>query len=212
MPALPVAPGVVRVQQSFHDPSRGWSDSFHVAHLDSSAWSVAELGALAAQVNPLLATVYQGVMASTASGDGTTCRDLSDDTGRVNFAGPGFPGGVVEPSLPISNTICTTFRIARTYRGGHPRFNCSAIASTVLLTPISWDPSLLGTIDVNWVALIEAIAGNDTLGSPVAVVGLSYFLNKVVRPHGVFFPVTGVETQQRVCTLRKRLGKGISER
>lgn len=212
MAPLPVAAGVVRVKQNFHDGSRNWTDSFHIRSAAGTPWTVEQLDALGALVNPLLATVYSGVMQEAASGGGTSCIDLSDDEGREGGAGPGWNGASTGTELPISCTMCTTFVIPRRYRGGHPRFNCSGIGSGILANTISWVPTDCTEVDSGWRALLAAVASNTSVyGGDISVVSLSYYLAGALREVPAFYQVTDVETQQRVCTLRKRLGKPLSD-
>lgn len=210
MPALLPVPGCVRVDQNFANV-RGWKDTFHVQHLDLSPWTIAELTELAATCNTYLGDVYIPVMCNGASGGGTNCTDLSDDVGRVGGSGPGWNGAGGAISTPLNSTMVTTFVIPRSYRGGHPRFMCGGIAQEVMSNPYEWGSAACLGVDTRWATLQSAIAGGGGTYGPSQLVAVSRYAAGALRPAPVTYPVSRFETQQRVCTLRKRLGKPVAE-
>lgn len=208
---LPPSPGLAKV--TFHQEcaSRSFGDSIYINHVDSSLWTTVELGNLCTYARTAWAAQIAGLQDTDCSLVEVTALDLGDTAGRLGTDTTTVAGtsGGTKP-LPLSNVAHIVWEIARRYRGGHPGFNLSGLDGSMLADSKSFSTGSVATIVADVAAFIADILGASGVGTTIAHVAVSYYLDKALRGVPAVFPVTGLEMQQRICSLRKRLGKGIN--
>lgn len=123
----------------------------------------------------------------------------------------GTDGG---PALTGQVALVLSWRIARSYRGGHPRSYLAGWSQTSLDTSVKWSDDLIGDMqaaaesflgDVNGTEL--GVSGHVTLGTlSWFVAGGSELVPREYRDTPTFFPIGSVVAKPGVATQRRRLG------
>jgi hypothetical protein len=122
--------------------------------------------------------------------------DLSSPTAPQNVATVNRVGGSALSQNPASLAIIIKFKIARRYRGGHPRFYLGGTFITPGQSTTNWASTYATNVNTAWTNFIAALLA----GPPAAVgtlthVNVSYFTG--------FHTVTTTSLRQRsVPTLR----------
>jgi hypothetical protein len=123
----------------------------------------------------------------------------------------GTDGG---PALTGQVALVLSWRIARSYRGGHPRSYLAGWSQTSLDTAVKWSDDLIGTMQDAGEAFLGAVNGTElgvsghvTLGTlSWFVAGGSELVPREYRDTPVFFPIGSVVAKPGVATQRRRLG------
>lgn len=208
---LPPSPGLCKV--TFHQEcsGRSFGDSLYIQHIDASSWTTGQLGNLCTYARTAWAAQIAGLQDTGCSLVETTALDLSDTAGRLGTDSTTVAGtSAGTKPLPLSNVAHIVWEIARRYRGGKPGFNLSGLDGSMLANSIEFSTGSVTTIVADVAAFIADTLAASGVGTTIAHVAVSYYLNKALRGVPAVFPVTGLEMQQRICSLRKRLGKGIN--
>lgn len=170
------------------------------------------LTTLAEAVANAWSTDMAPVQAATVSYSQCEAYDLSNTTGArvfVPMSGSGTLAGSSDQVLSVCS--CTTFEVNRRYRGGKPRAYLSGVNGTQLADYKSFSTTAALLIETKWTAFMGSVNGVTIGGLSVTMVGISYYLDKVLRTTPLVEGIVGVETQIRVCNQRRRLGKGLGE-
>jgi len=210
MAAHPPLPGLAKVTMTFLCSGRNFGDSFYLMSPGSAPWTPTFLALCSTTLTTQWTTHLAPLTSSSCSLVKVTTLDLSDTAGRFNEHDATVPGTVTaSPPLPLNAVARITWAIPRRYRGGRPGLNVSGRVMSQTA-----DERLFNVADNN--ALLDATVA--MIGGLVAVLGsgydqvaVSYFLDKVARAVPLALPVIGAEIQERICTLRKRLGKSVAE-
>jgi hypothetical protein len=210
MAALPPVPGVCKVTMTFLCSGRNFGDSFYIAHPAEEPWSVLDLEDVAAECFSVWGTELMPLYSPTCSLVLCTALDLSDDVGRVGTFSGSTPGGSTDTHpLSLNAVAHITFQVARRYRGGRPGINISGRVFEQLADERTFNSSDATSLLSAFSDFMVTILG--ALGGGIFQAAVSYFTGGAVRISPLVLPVTGMEIQERVCTLRKRLGKSIAE-
>lgn len=102
-----------------------------------------------------------------------------------------------------------SFEVGRRYRGARPSTNVSGRVQSNLMDERTWVAADAESVKNAVKTAITATAAGAV--STAVQVGVSYFLDNALRVAPLVLPIIGNEVQERVCTLRKRLGKAIAE-
>lgn len=175
MPALPAVPKVVRF--SFHytygeDKDLVTRDFYEYGGTlspgDLSTWTVA--AGLAFSSNLI------DHMHTSVSGLDVVAEDLSSATAPTSTAplpGVGLAAGA---TLPASASIVISKKIARRYRGGHPRSYLGGWGATNLHDEQTWDPTFLASVLADYNTYVTALqAACPVAASPAVMVNVSYY-------------------------------------
>lgn len=212
MPPLPASPGQARWVVYQQGSGRTWGNYGYVSKEDGLPWDAAQLSTLASAVAGAWETNMAPVQAATVSYAQCEAYDLSNTTGArvfVPMTGSGTLTGSSDQVLSVCS--CTTFVVNRRYRGGKPRAYLSGVNGTQLADYKSFSTTAAALIESKWGLFINDIDALSIGGLSVTSVGISYYLNKVLRTTPLVEGIVAIETQVRVCSQRRRLGKGLGE-
>lgn len=151
---------------------------------------------------------------SSASITSVTVTDLNSRTGLVGFNGTATAGSGIGTALPNSVSYCVQFKIARRYRGGHPRVYMPAMIATQQANATQVTAGYRTSAINAWTAFktaIEAYTGPSL--SPVKHCSISYYSGKdaqgkpILRTTPIADIITGYGGDLRMDSQRHRLGK-----
>lgn len=176
MATLPAVPKVVRVDHHWTeatDPNVMVRNFFQYTgslnNTDAATWLaniVAALGTFMASFSQTTLTLVRSELTDLTS---TTSAQVIDSTGHTGAAG-GAP-------IAAGTAMVMQYKIARRYRGGHPRNYLPGMSNTYLTSPTQWNSTSLGNIVAAWIVYIGACTANT---NPAAIgtithVNVSYF-------------------------------------
>lgn len=216
---LPPAPGAVRVAINALADGEPIANILHFVTgssgggIDTTAWSAADLATL---VN-LIKTEWEATFRTNLSSDyvltsyvGT---DLTSNTGLQDVVLSSAAGTGSPPTAPNSACLVVSFKIARRYRGGHPRMYLSPFVQAGQHSARSWSTSIKNAVGTSLGTFVAALAGT-TIGSRtpgVALVCVSYRSGNALRsPNALVEPIIGTTVDSRICSQRRRLGKSLT--
>jgi hypothetical protein len=210
MAPLPPVDGVAKVQFEFECSGRTFTDRVFFLNGIAEPWTTADLTVLATTA----ATSWQSRLLPFQDPQTTLeyviATDLSSDTGLQYIHAVGSPGTFAGTAqLPLNCQARVTIQQPRRYRGGRPGFNITGLDRTELFDDRTIEPSVVTALQgAVFDMLFDDIPTADlSTGHPTCVV-VSYQTGHAIRPIPLVTVPFGVEVQNRVCTLRKRLGKG----
>lgn len=191
--------------------SAKWANVFHVRYAPGPP-SQADFNSLATGLRTAWNTNIKALMGATCILTQTQCIDLSSNTGLQSQDSTSVTGTAVGgTALPANVALVVSLKIARRYRGGHPRMYLTGQGANNTVNAQNW----LGAWATSAQAAMEAwrTAVNAlTFASmtTIQVVNLSYYTGKVLRVSPTFDTITGVAVHTRVDTQRRRLGKELA--
>jgi hypothetical protein len=113
--------------------------------------------------------------------------DLTSVSSAQVQSSVGFTGGATASPLAAGVAMVLRYRIARRYRGGHPRVYLPGMANAFLNTPTQWATASQASIVAAWVSYLAACTANT---NPAAIgtithINISYYQGfTVVTPPG----------------------------
>lgn len=208
MAIKPPAVGVAKVTFHFLCSGRSYSDSLFIGHINNTPWTTVDLKGLADFASAAWTSTLKSLTSPLCSLTSVETLDLSDTVGRsaVNSSVVVGSSAGTEP-LPLNCVAHISFEVARRYRGGKPGFNVSGLDRNMMS-----DDRLFNVNDAQTILNSVKLLVSDTLAAFAGLiqqVGVSYTDHKVPRIIPLVLPIIDAEIQQRLCTLRKRLGKGV---
>jgi len=208
MPALPNAPGSVRVAVAGTFNGRTVANILHF-NAGVSAYTQSELNGLATSVRATWVTNMLPLITSAYSVTTVTTTDLTSPTAFVGSATGSDPGGSGGVTQSAQVATCITWRIGRHYRGGHPRtYLVGPGAASNYTLPGSFSGAFLTLTATRIAAMLTAIGGftPPSGGVPWSLCCLHYKLNGAVLTLPTPDPITAGVVNARVDTQRRRLG------
>src|SRR4029453_7651114 len=126
MPPLKPVQGVARIAARGTANGQAVVNIFHVSKEAVPGgtmlpWSQAEVTAFATAFDGFYKGRFASSLNSVYSGDDIHVVDLTSPTGYEAFVANTCNGSSVGTNFPQSAAACITWKIARHYRGGHPR-------------------------------------------------------------------------------------------
>jgi hypothetical protein len=212
MAPLPPAVGVVKVTFVQTLSGRQFGDSLYFVSTDGSAWNMADLDALAFKCMTAYATNILPLQADNLVFDAAMVLDLSDDDGRqaISVSGAhGSSGGTM--TLPLNCVAHIVFNPPRRYRGGRPGYNVSGLDMSMLADDKSFIPAQATVIDSAISTMIAQIVATELGFKALEHAVVSYVLAGAIRAVPLVLEPIAQEIQERICTLRRRLGKTIAD-
>jgi hypothetical protein len=157
--------------------------------------NVADLNTLATTIDSAWAANIISLQPSTATLTSIQLTDLTSATGAQTVKSVSRVGNRAVTALPSATSIIIKFKIARRYRGGHPRFYLYGGGAQDTLNPSTWLSAFTGPVATQWAAFIAACELTPPTNLGVLVhVNVSYFsgfTNKTF-PSGRIRPVPTV--------------------
>lgn len=192
MAALPAVTKVVRVDHHFSDggnPNVQVRNFFQYSGSLSTADAATWLTNIVTALGVFMASFSQPTLVLTLS----QLTDLTSTSAAQVVNTTGFTGGASASQLPAGVCLVIKKKIARRYRGGHPRVYLPGMAETYLSTPILWNATSLANIVAAWNTFINACtaATNPAAIGTITEVNVSYFQHytNVTFPSGRAHPV-----------------------
>jgi hypothetical protein len=179
------------------------------SHFDMAAsggpFTTANLNAAAAQAVTSFGNNLKTVVGPNAFFSGAFCTDLSNPAAPQGFASGSVTG--TGGTGPMTAETCTliNFKIARRYRGGHPRIYLPSAGQSQLLDSQKWLAAYVTASSGSWASFItqmQSFGGPPTLGQQVAV---SYYLGGALRGTPVVDPVTAAICNTKPGSQRRRM-------
>lgn len=210
MAALPPADGVAKVTFAQECSGRVFGTKLYVRNATITPWTLADLNTLANGMT----TVWQTTMATYQDPpvilSGVIVEDLSSAMGMTAEHVAGSAGTFAGTEmLPLNCQARITYPTSYRYRGGRPGFNLTGIDRTAMADERSLETSTVYALIALADLIINDYVPGITLstGDPEQVL-VSYFTEHALRAVPLVTKAITSEVQQRLCTLRKRLGKG----
>lgn len=209
MPPLPNVPQVIKLTAGgvYHDTA--WLNIFHVQY-SGGAPSSTDLVNWLVLCQTVFETAYQAEMSADNELTELTATDLTDPSAASashTFSAFGVRSGDFNPA---NVAVCIGLKIARRYRGGHPRKYLSWGTSGTFATGSvkDWDPGFITDCEAKFTALLNGIIGLTEGSTTFATnVSVSYRTAGAVRAVAVVDPIVSSTMAPRVCSQRRRLGK-----
>jgi len=175
MPALPNVPKVIKSVfiQSLNIDLRvlnilHWRYTTALSQADCDTFAVLLGAQWTTHIMPLLTTasVIEQVQ----------CIDLTSATSAESTVPIGNPGSVGTESCPAGTAMVISERIARRYRGGHPRLYLAGLPVNTLSNAQTWGATVIGNVKTGYDAFVNAVIAGAPAGmGAVDSVNVSYF-------------------------------------
>jgi len=188
MPALPAAPGVLRVAigMTIGGSSPGLS-RFYIKYT-GTAPTAAQLATFDAAVSSALATDLCPLMDSASTFVKIETTDLSSATGAVDVSAISHVGTRSGSGLPSQVAFVTSYEISRRYRGGHPRGYWRFGVEADVASGQAWTSGLVTSVNSDMATFMSAVTGAGWTGAgTLEQVNVSYYSGF----HVVTNPITG---------------------
>jgi hypothetical protein len=206
MPAqLPVS-GVIRFAFRGTAGGQGVVNVFHLNY-GIGPISLTNLQAVCSTVRTAYETHLVPRLQGAWSGDTCTATDLSGPLGETVVQALGGTPGAVSPQAPLSLACCITWKIARHYRGGHPRTYLGPIAIANVESGNTWTSAFLTSVIASAASFRTAVNAATVGGSPCQMVAVHRVQNGALLNPPLQSPVTSSVVDGRIDTMRRRLGR-----
>lgn len=212
MPPLPPAARVLRVVYEGHFASARWANVMHVQGALGSP-NQTDINTIAQDMQNAWTQNLAAIVVSQSVLDEVIVTDLSSNTGLVGTAPSGSTGshsGITPMSANVA--VCISWKIARHYRGGHPRTYLCGIDQTEI-TPATlqtWVGTFQNLVTSRAQSFLAAVNGFTTASTGQLTMGqLSYYAQHQLRPTPQFDAITTGSCDARVDTQRRRLGRDV---
>jgi hypothetical protein len=166
-------------------------------------------------------TVFQTYTAQNTQYSEFTATDLSSPSGGVAAGGPSMVGSGATTNEPALACVRVKFNINRRYRGGHPAVYMPGPGQAHMVSPTTWDATVLTNIANGWGTWVTSMVGGISGGPAITnQVNVSYYqgFTSVQLPNGRWVnkpkprpvPETDIinswTTEQTISTQRRRGG------
>jgi hypothetical protein len=209
MPAQEYVTGVARVVVSAQASGVNVVNVLHVANNISSRRSYTPAGivSLTSALAGLWSTHLQPHISAGWGNATITCTDLTDALGPAATQAIAGSGGSAGTAAPNSVAACITWRIARHYRGGHPRTYIGPINNTAINNPTTLQGTYVTALQNAANAFRAAVAGVSVETYPQTLVCVHRVRNgaNIVPPD--VDEITSGSVDTRIDSMRRRLGK-----
>lgn len=177
MPALPAVSAVLQlaVETSNTDSSHPIINRFYV-HYTGSAPTAVELTSFATTV----LTAYSSALAPSTTADktfaGLSVIDLSSAMAAQAEVTGSVVGAEAGEMAPLDSCLVLAAKVARRYRGGHPRVYLSVGTPTDFTDGRTWNGGFVTTVVTAWNGFVTALEGAGWAGAgTLSMVNVSYY-------------------------------------
>lgn len=215
MATLPFAPRGLRIVVSGTCYTSKWANVLH-AQFASGTPLTNDLASLAQLIAVNFTTNM--LFTSTNSMLETQCvvTDISSETGAAGIDTVQRAGAAAGTTLPAGTAMCVSWKIARRYRGGHPRTYLGGISANAQFDARQWTLSAATAQQAHALTFLGYVntlstpsTGNITLGSFSYYKGMDALHNPILRPVPVFDPFISTHVDQRIDSQRRRNGRPV---
>lgn len=224
MPALPSVAKVLQLSFGTVNSAKGYKDinRIHFSYTGTAPTSVL-LNNFAAIALTAFGAALDGAMSTNNVITSLDVVDLSSPTAGVGVANDTIVGTLTGAAVPGDSCVVMSAKIARRYRGGHPRSYLPLGDVTKMADDDTWTTLWLGTVLTAWNGFITAVEGAGWTGAgTLAPVNVSYYEGFTnVTPVGkraysvptlrvggpLVDPIVDYIARPKIGTQRKRLGR-----
>lgn len=209
MPPLPNAPASMKVKIAGNTSSKPLA---HIMHLEYTGGSpvATDCIAIATAFRSAWVTNIIPLIGPSVTYNLWEVTDLATSTGAVGSVTTPAVGTHTQSVVPPTSLCLTlSWKIARHYRGGHPRTYLPYANGSDLLngTQVATAYQTLATTNAG--AFLIAVNAITSGAISVVLAAVSYYTGHALRPAGVPSPIQTVVIHPRVDSQRRRLGKEI---
>lgn len=215
MSRLADALGVLKLQAQWVQSGQNISNILHIFKPALTAWGLGDATDAATRFADAIGAQLTPGLTSDINNTSVTATDLTSNMGvqvTVPGAGAGGKDPIAHPPLPQSNTVRVTYNTPLRYRGGRPGICIPGLVQEDI-DPTDRRLWTVATRDgyVNSVETIFSLITDPpfSFGHAVPCV-VSYFSGHAPRVTPLVLPITSLEGQLRICSRRRRLGRGIA--
>jgi len=209
VPAQKNVQGVARV--SLRGTANGVQvvNVFHVRNGTSTGagYDVAGISTLATNMANLYVAQFVPRLNSGWSGDDVVAQDLS----AIIAPGVTLPltgsGSSTGTTMPASIACCVTWKIGRHYRGGHPRSYIGPLGTSAVESPTSFTAAFMTLMSTSASSFLSGVNGMTIGGVSQQLVCVHRQVGGEVLDIPLVSPITAVQVDSRLDTMRRRLGK-----
>lgn len=213
----PPSPGTLLIRSNWTVDTKSWSFLFHVAKALLSAWSGADISEVLTNFASALTSELIPLYGPSVSHVNNEATDLTSDMGLQvtgTSVGDGTAEGKTMP-LPINVALFVHTPTILRVRGGRFGMNFAGLDQTDRLassstmwsttTQLAWSDALAQVL--NMMSGLALPSGD--VANPVVV---SYYYKFAFREPPLVLPLNSFAAtcQQRICTRRRRLGRGVA--
>lgn len=222
MPALPLVPGVLRLQLKHTLGSDvDVLDRIYLQYTGTAPTS-SGLNTMASSVETAWASDLKSYFTTNGSLTEVVIEDLSSASGGVGTWSGSTAGTRTGGVLAAGSAVLLNFSIARRYRGGKPRIYLPYLVSADTASPQTWNGTTLAALLTAWntfvTAVIAAAPSGTTITNQANVSYYSGFTNftgptgrmrarSTVRATALIDAVTATSTNAKVASQRRRNGQ-----
>ena len=175
MAALPPVANVFRLdfQYKVGEDTKAQSSVFY--HYPGSPPTVAQLQACANAAQTAWSGNFSPLAATTIQLEACVATDLSSPVANQGIWTTSLTGSRVGGELTAETAVVISFKLARRFRGGHPRIYVPLGVSSDLADPQTWQSTFTDSVRNGWNAINAAVLA--AAGGPPAdhQVAVSYF-------------------------------------
>jgi len=216
MPVLPPAPLGIRVIFKGTYQGSNWANIMYVQYSTGTP-TVADLNTLAASIGSNYRTNVMVNSVVTCHLTSVTLVDINTDSGNAGVDLTDRTGPVALTGMPVQVCQVLSWKIARRYRGGHPRSYIAGISDSQRADFRTWSVASKNALAAGGLAFITAVnalssasTGQLTLGTYSYYHGVDPVTHKpILRTTPLFQKYIGTGVDGRIDTQRRRLGKPV---
>lgn len=211
MPPLPHAANIVRCAYSGTYGSGKWANIFFVRFTGGPPGQ-ADFNNLATGLTTAWSNNIKALVNTGCSLTATNITELTSEFGLQAGNGTVVAGtGSATASAPANVALTVSFKIARRYRGGHPRMYLTGQIGGNITGSTTWAPAWITTVSTAMEAWRVAVNALTFTSMPsIQLVNLSYYSGHNLRATPLADVVNGVQVHTRVDTQRRRLGRELT--
>jgi hypothetical protein len=208
MPARPFVPNVVQVVVSGNVGTWNWVNKMYVRYsgaapldVDLASYAGGLTAAWVANLTPLQTdSVHMTEIAVT---------DLSSMLGSVGIVSGSVEGTNADLVIPGDACALVSYKIARHYRGGHPRQYLCVGGQADLLSTSTWTGAFVTAVEAAWAAFQAALIVTYGTFTPDYQANVSYVTAGAERlvPYVDEIIVSATTVQQKLASQRRRIGR-----
>jgi len=205
VPPLPPVSNVIRVALTGNQGSGVWANHFFCDWTGTGP-SIADLDLFCTAISVAWSSHLASHFVHDISLTGVEAVDLTSSTGAVG-AWAGVVTGTGTGSI-MGAQMCgvISLKIARRYKGGHPRTYLPCLLQSQLLDESHWTPSGIGVVANDYGLFIQAsLSGSYTSFHPNNHLNISYYHAGALRPTPVRDDIIGYVGVSKIGTIRRRI-------
>lgn len=210
---LPDVANVMKLRLIGQNMGAPWVNVMHIS-FTGAAMDQASVNTIATAIRGYWATRFAPLFITNAALTTVELTDLTNRTGVIGTDTTGAAGTDATAGAPTSLAACLTLKVAKRYRGGHPRMYLAGVNASVYTNGRTWSPTRQAAYQAAGRGFLGDINAIIIGSRTYALCAVSYYqsVNKVVsyKTPPQVYPITDVVMHSRVDSMRRRLGKETS--